>query len=71
MQRTPETDFEAQVLRTVAQQSERITTPDILALRVQLDVDVAEQAPLRQRVRTVVDAITETVATWDQQEMRV
>ncbi|WP_268899516.1 hypothetical protein [Haloarcula nitratireducens] len=40
-----------------------------MALRAQLDVEVAEQAPLRQRVRTVVDAITETVATWDQQEM--
>ncbi len=69
-QRAPETDLEAAVLRTVARNSDWLTTPDILALRAQLDADVSEQAPLRQQVRTVVDAITETVATWDQQEMR-
>ncbi|WP_268899524.1 hypothetical protein [Haloarcula nitratireducens] len=40
-----------------------------MALRAQLDVNVSEQAPLQQQVRTVVDAITAMVATWDQQEM--
>ncbi|WP_135306418.1 hypothetical protein [Haloarcula amylovorans] len=64
-----ETDLEAQVLRIVARKADRLATPDILELRAQLDVNVAEQVPLRQQVRTVVDAISETVATWDQQEM--
>ncbi|WP_434530198.1 hypothetical protein ACODNH_01555 (plasmid) [Haloarcula sp. NS06] len=70
-QRAPETNLEAQVLRIVAQKSDWLTTPDILALRTQLDADVSEQARLQQQVRNVVEAITETVATWDQQEMRL
>lgn len=57
-------DVEALVLSAIAQQSGGLDTPDILALRAQLDVAVDEQVPLRQQVQTVLAAIASIIRQW-------
>jgi len=64
-QHSSDADVEALVLSALAQQSGGLDTPDILALRAQLDVAIDEQAPLRQQVQAVLAAIASTTAQWD------
>ena len=59
-----ETDLMGAVLAGVARQVDQLSTPDVLALRAQLTVDVDEQAPLVERVATIVDAILTAVEHW-------
>ncbi|WP_220581494.1 hypothetical protein [Haloarcula nitratireducens] len=67
-QRVATADLEALVLRTIARQSANLTTPDILELRAQLDVDIDEQASRRQQTRAIVDAIMKIVEMWGHRE---
>lgn len=59
-----ETDLQAVVLRSVADRLPWLSTPDVLALRAQLTVDLDEAVPLVDRVRTIVDAILVEVEHW-------
>jgi hypothetical protein len=59
-----ETDLQAVVLRSVADRLPWLSTPDVLALRAQLTVDVDEAVPLIDRVRTIVDEILVEVEHW-------
>jgi len=59
-----ETDLVGAVLAGVARQVDQLSTPDVLALRAQITVDVHDQAPLVERVATIVDAILTEVEHW-------
>ena len=58
------TDLQAVVLSVVAERLLWLSTPDVLALRAQLAVDVDGQAPLVERVAIIVDAILAEVEQW-------
>jgi len=63
-QRPLDTDLPAVVLAAVADRIPWLSTPDVLALRAQLTVDVDDQIPLVNRVRTIVDAILNELEHW-------
>jgi len=63
-QRPLDTDLQAVVLTAVADRLQWLSTPDVLALRAQLTVDVDDQIPLVNRVRTIVDAILNELEHW-------
>jgi len=58
------TELQAVVLSHVADRLPWLSTPDVLALRAQLTVDVDEQAPLDDRVGVIVNAIFDIVEHW-------
>ena len=59
-----EADLQAVVLSSVADRVPWLSTPDVLALRTQIAADVDDQAPLVERVATIVDAILTEVEHW-------
>ena len=59
-----ETDLVGTVLAGVARQVDQLSTPDVLALRAQLTVDIDETAPVVTRVGAIVDAILAEVEHW-------
>ncbi len=59
-----DTDLTGVILAGVARQIDQLSTPDMLELRAQLAVDVDDQAPLIQRVATIIDAILTEVEHW-------
>ena len=59
-----ETDLVGTVLAGVAGQVDQLSTPDVLALRAQLTVDIDETAPVVTRVGAIVDAILAEVEHW-------
>ena len=59
-----ETDLVGAVLAGVARQVDQLSTPDVLALRAQITVDIDETAPVVTRVGTIVDAILTEVEHW-------
>jgi len=59
-----ETDLKGAVLAGVARQVDELSTPDVLALRAQLTVDIDETAPLVTRVEDIIDAILAEVEHW-------
>jgi hypothetical protein len=63
-QRPLDTDLPAVVLTAVADRLSWLSTPDVLALRAQLTVDVDDQLPLADRVGTIVDAILAEIEQW-------
>jgi len=63
-QRPLDTDLPAVVLAAVADRIPWLSTPDVLALRAQLTVDVDDQLPLVDRVGTIVDAILTEIEQW-------
>ena len=63
-QRPLDTDLPAVVLAAVADRIAWLSTPDVLALRAQLIVDVDDQSPLIDRVGTIVDAILTEIEQW-------
>jgi len=58
------TDLQAVVLSSLADRLSWLSTPDVLALRAQLTVDVDDQAPLVERVGTIGHAILSKVEHW-------
>lgn len=59
-----ETELVGTVLAGVARQVDQLSTPDVLALRAQLTVDIDETAPVVTRVGAIVDAILAEVEHW-------
>ena len=58
------TDLGAAVISSVADRIPWLSTPDVLALRAQLTVDIDETAPVVTRVGAIVDAILVEVEHW-------
>jgi hypothetical protein len=59
-----DTDLTAVVLRSVADRFRWLSTPDVLALRAQLAIDVDDQVSLDDRVGVIVDAFLSEVEHW-------
>lgn len=59
-----ETELQAVVLSHVADRLPWLSTPDVLALRSQLTVDVDEAVSLVEWVATIVDAILCGIKHW-------
>jgi len=62
-----ETELTPVVLKAVADHT-TLSTPDVLALRVQLSVDVNHHEPIADRVAVIVDAISDELCQWRQRD---
>ena len=63
-QQPRDADLAAVVLDCVVDRVPWLSIPDILELRAQVTVDVDDQAPLVERVTTIVDAILAELEHW-------